>query len=135
MDKQKMKIDGTQVLADKLQEATYDLAEHLSQSEPIQNFRDANKRLMADEQSMKLLAVASKLQQKIYAEQYSGKVSNDEISQLRDLRNQVAMNETIQTQAIAREEAVAFLREINLEISNLLGFDFASFTRRPGSGC
>ena len=135
MDKQKNKDLGTQLLTGQLQEATYDLAEHLSQSEPVQNFRKANNKLMADKQSMKLLTEASELQQKLYTEQYSGDVSKDKISQLRNLRNQVATNEIIQNQAVAREEAVAFLREINAEISNLLGFDFASLTRRPGSGC
>lgn len=135
MDKQVMDNHGTQVLTDKLQEATYDLAENLSQSEPILSFRIANKRLMTDEESMKLLEVASKLNQKIYAGQYSGEVSEEDISQMHDLRYQVAKNEMIQNQAIAREEAVAFLKEINLEISNLLGFDFASLTRRPGAGC
>lgn len=90
---------------------------------------------MADKQSVKLLTEASELQQKLYTEQCSGDVSKEKISQLRNFRNQVATNETIQNQVIAREEAVAFLREINAEISNLLGFDFASLTRRPGSGC
>lgn len=135
MDNQKNKDLGTPLLTGRLQEATYDLAEHLSQSEPVQSFRKANNKLMADDQSIRLLTEASELQQKLYSEQYSGDVSKEKISQLRNLRNQVATNELIQNQAIAREEAVSFLREINAEISNLLGFDFASLTRRPGSGC
>ena len=34
-----------------------------------------------------------------------------------------------------KELAVAFLREVNQEISQLLGIDFASLTRRSGGCC
>jgi hypothetical protein len=33
---------------------------------------------------------------------------------------------------MAQQEAIAFLQEVNQEISSLLGYDFASLTRRSG---
>lgn len=116
-------------------EATSVLAENLVQSEPFLRFQQANRKLHADQEAMQLLAEISDLQQKIRNQQPSGNISESDINRLRELQRAIGSNNLIQEQGLAQETAIAFLREVNQEISNLLGVDFASLTRRPGGCC
>lgn len=116
-----------------LLEATSSLTENLAQSEPFIRFKAAEERFKADREAVQSLKNLSELQQKIRQEQYSGGVSENDLKKLRALQSAVAANETIQGYGLTQELAVAFLREVNQEISQLLGIDFASLTRRAGS--
>lgn len=115
-------------------EATSNLAENLAQSEPFLRFKAAEARMNADHEAMRLMKELSEIQQKIRTQQSSGGISEGDIKQLRALQSAVGANETIQDYGLAQELAVAFLREVNQEISQLLGIDFASLARRS-SGC
>lgn len=117
-----------------LLEATSSLAENLTQSEPFLRYIAAVQRLHADPQAMQLLSDLSALQQKIRRQQNTGAISQVDLTQLRALQSAVGTNETIQEHLMTQELAVAFLREVNQEISQLLGVDFASLARRS-SGC
>ena len=115
-------------------EATTNLADQLSQSEEFLRFKIAEAKLNADQEAQKLLREYSELQQKIRAQQNSAAIPESDYKRLRELQMAIGANETIQDFEIKQELAVAWLREINQEISQLLGIDFASFTRRS-SGC
>ena len=116
-------------------EATSALAENLAQSEPILRFRAAEGKLNADPEALQLLAELSELQQKIRSRQNSDPITELEIKRLRALQSAVGANETIQDYRVTQELAVAFLQDVNQEISQLLGIDFASLTRRSGGCC
>ena len=116
-------------------EATSSLAENLVQSEPFLRLQAADRRLHADQEAMRLLTEFAELQQKIRAQQQSGAISESDIKRLRVLQGTISTNNTIQEHGLAQEIAAAFLREVNQEISNLLGVDFASLTRRSGGCC
>ena len=118
-----------------LLEATSVLAENLVQSEPFLRFQEADRKLHADQEAMRLLTEFAELQQKIRAQQHSGAISENDIKRLRELQSAVGTNDVIQEHGLAQEIAIAFLREVNQEISNLLGVDFASLTRRSGGCC
>ena len=118
-----------------LLEATSVLAENLVQSEPFLRFQEADRKLHADQEAMRLLTEFAELQQKIRAQQQSGAISESDIKRLRELQSTIPTNDVIQEHGRAQEIAVAFLREVNQEISNLLGVDFASLTRRSGGCC
>lgn len=118
------------ILSTTMLEATSSLAENLAQSEPFLRYKAAEEKLNADHEALRLLTELSELQQKIRSQQYSGGISEEDLKQLRTLQNAVGTNETIQEYGLAQELAVAFLREANQEISNLLGVDFASLTNR-----
>lgn len=115
-------------------EATSNLAENLTQSEAFLRFRAAEAKLNADQEALRLLTEFSELQQKIRTQQHSSNISESDIKRLRALQSAIGTNETIQDYELMKELAVAFLREVNQEISQLLGIDFASLTRRS-SGC
>lgn len=122
-------------ISEKLIEATSSLAENLSQSEPFLQFKTAEQKLKADQQAMQLLNDFAEMQQKIRTQQHSASISESDFTRLRELQSAVGSNETIQERSRALEDAIGILREVNLEISNLLGIDFASLTRRSNGCC
>ena len=113
-------------------EATQTLAQALLQSEPFIRYQEADRKLQADQDAMQLLADLSEAQSKIRKQQVSNAVSESDLSRLRELHNAMRTNDTILAYGMAQQEAIAFLQEVNQEISSLLGFDFASLTRRSG---
>jgi cell fate (sporulation/competence/biofilm development) regulator YlbF (YheA/YmcA/DUF963 family) len=125
---------GTETISIPLQEATAHLIENLQQSEPFLRYQEADRKLHADAEAMQLLADLSELQQKIRGQQYSGVLFEGDLARLRELQSAVRRNASIQAQEQTQALAVSFLREINQEISQLLGIDFASLARRS-SGC
>ena len=116
-------------------EATQTLAQALLQSEPFIRYQEADRKLNADQDAMQLLADLSEAQSKIRKQQASNAVSESDLSRLRELHNAMRTNDTILAYGMAQQEAIAFLQEVNQEISSLLGFDFASLTRRSGVCC
>jgi cell fate (sporulation/competence/biofilm development) regulator YlbF (YheA/YmcA/DUF963 family) len=126
----------TESLPPELRVASFDLAESLALSEAILGYMKADKILMEDQQALELIAEANELQRKVYGGGDSSREDfKADITRLRELQGEISTNTTIQEQANARDFAVAFLREINQEISQLLGVDFAALSRRPGAGC
>ncbi len=113
--------------------AASDLAENLSQSADILGFRRAENALYSDLQAMQMLKDLSKMQQKVRDQQYNGSLVQADLATLRSLQVSVAENQAIQTYLASQEAAKAFLREVNQEISQLMGIDFASLTRRSSS--
>jgi cell fate (sporulation/competence/biofilm development) regulator YlbF (YheA/YmcA/DUF963 family) len=118
-----------------LRVASFDLAESLALSEAILGYTKAHLILMKDQQALQLISEASDLQRKVYNGGSSSEDLEDDIFRLRELQDLISANLAIQNQTVARETAVEFLKEMNQEISQLLGVDFASLARRPGAGC
>ena len=110
-----------------LQEAVEALAENLAQSEPLILYRQAQARLDADHQAHTLLERLSAAQADLRARQgRGGAITQADIDQLRVLQHQVQTNRTIMDYAQAQQAAIAYLPEVNQEISQLLGVDFAA---------
>lgn len=128
------KIENVTVVPDTLLEATSQLAENLVQSELFLRYKEAARILQNDKKATALLTEFSILQKRIRIRQQSTKISEEDIKRLRELQMEIMTNESIQEKELAQEYAVSFLREVNQEISNMLGVDFASLARRSG-GC
>ncbi len=111
-------------------EATDSLIQNLLASEPFLAYHQSQTRLESDPASHGLLERLSELQSGIRQKQISGDVTQMEIEELRAVQSQVQANATIMAYAQSQQEAVNFLREINQEISRLLGMDFASLARQ-----
>lgn len=118
------------VLTPSLQEATQALIGNLRASEAFVSYHLAQDRLNADGIALGLLEQLSKTQAGTRQKQSNRSVTQEEIEALRALQEQVQSNHVIMEYAEAQQEAVKFLREINAEISQLLGINFASFATR-----
>jgi cell fate (sporulation/competence/biofilm development) regulator YlbF (YheA/YmcA/DUF963 family) len=117
-------------LPERLQVAVEVLSENLLAAEPFILYERAQIRLNADRQAKSLLEQLSTLQAKIRSGQINGGVTQKCIDQLRTLQGKVQQNQTIMEYARAQQTATDYLREINQEISQLVGMDFASLARQ-----
>ena len=115
------------VLNPYMQEAAEALINNLLASEAFVRYQQAQAGLKADRQARTLLEQLSQAQADLRKKQATNNVTQAEIDDLRALQEQVQDNKIILTYAQTQQEAVNFLREINNEISQLLGINFASF--------
>ena len=117
-------------LPESLQSATEVLIENLLGSEPFVLYDRAQTQINTDQKAMELLELLSTAQASIRKVQMTGVVGQKDIDQLRALQNEVQQNQTIMEYARAQQVAITYLREINQEISHLLGVDFATLARQ-----
>ncbi len=113
-------------LSPELQEAAQALIENLLASEPFLNYHQALTRLNQDSESRNLLERLSHAQASLRQKQASGGVGQAEVDSLRLLQQRVQRNSVIMDYAKSQQEAINFLREINNDISELLGINFAA---------
>ncbi len=110
--------------------ATQALAENIVASEPFVNYDRARVQFKADAQANLLVARLSSLQAELRQHQFQNQVTPENISQLRAAQHDVQANQVIMDYMGTQQAAVAYLREINQEISQLLGADFAALAKR-----
>lgn len=108
------------------------LAAALIQAEPVAVYHQAKANLDADTESLNLLQLFSMAQSELRIRQAEGTVTQAHVGRLRDLQSQVQANPTIMAYASAQQAALAYLPEVNLEISQLLGLDFAAVAGPAG---
>lgn len=118
------------LLTPSLHEATDALISNLLASEAFIHYQQAQTFLDDDRQAHKLLEQLSQAQANLRQIQANGGVIQAEVDLVRTLHEQVQGNAIIMTYAQAQQEVINFLREINDEISQLLGINFASFSNR-----
>ena len=114
-------------LSPQLQEATESLINNLLASEVFVHYQNAHARFKADQEACDLMDQLAKLQARLRQKQADGEVNQAEIDSLRLLQQRAQRNSVIMAYSQSQEEAVNLLREINREISQLLGLNFASF--------
>lgn len=114
-------------LPPQLQEATESLINNLLASEAFVHYQNAHARFKADQEACDLMDQLAKLQARLRQKQVAGEVNQAEIDSLRLLQQRAQRNSVIMDYSQSQEEAVNLLREINSEISQLLGLNFASF--------
>jgi len=120
-------MDDTRVqLPPELLIATEKLAEILIYAEPIAAHNRAKARLDSDKEANALLEQLSAAQAELRTRQMSGSVIQNDIDALRALQGEVQSNRVIRNYAQTQQAAIAFLPQVNQEISQLLGLDFAS---------
>jgi cell fate (sporulation/competence/biofilm development) regulator YlbF (YheA/YmcA/DUF963 family) len=119
-------------LSPQLLAATEALAVNLRQSEQFVLYHQVRGLLETDAQAQALLRSLSEAQAEVRVRQARGEVTQSDIDQLRALQHAARANRVIMENARAQQSAIEYLREINQEISGLLGVDFASLARRPG---
>jgi cell fate (sporulation/competence/biofilm development) regulator YlbF (YheA/YmcA/DUF963 family) len=117
------------IIPDELMSAADVLIENLSSAEPFVRYERAAQRLKSDHEASGMLEKASSLQAKIRSAQVSGSFDQQELENLRHLQSHIQENQSIADYSRAQQGAVNYLREVNQEISQLIGVDFASLAR------
>jgi cell fate (sporulation/competence/biofilm development) regulator YlbF (YheA/YmcA/DUF963 family) len=106
------------------------LAERINFSEPVNNYQIALERFTQDMAAHKIMEDLSDLQKDIRQKQNKNQITSQDLEKLRLLQTKAQENEVINSYAHSQQEAIGKLREINAEISNLLGIDFASLAKK-----
>lgn len=100
------------------------LAVKLRASPAIAAFWQTKAQLDASEQARSLMADLQQRQQALLQQQQTGALTQADIDALRRLQSEARNNPVIMGYLQAQQQAQAFLPEVNMEISQLLGFDF-----------
>lgn len=119
-------------LSPTLSAAAEQLACAIEASEAVAAYRRAKESLDADAHAKELLQLLSAAQAELRRRQSQGDVTQEVLEHVRSLQREVQSTKTIMEYAMTQQEAIAFLPQVNLEISQLLGVDFASLAG-PGS--
>ncbi|GAB4524763.1 MAG: hypothetical protein Fur0018_08590 [Anaerolineales bacterium] len=118
------------VLSPQLLETIEGLTQNLLASETFLHYRAAKNRLENDTVSQNLLKELSRVQAHVREAQDNGTVRQEEIETLRQIQTRVQENSTIMEYVAAQQGAVNLLREINDDISALLGVNFAVLAQK-----
>ena len=119
-------------LSPELMAATEALAVNVRQSEPLVLYHLAREALESDSEAQSLIKRLSEAQAEVRTSQARGQVTLANIEQLRALQSRAQANRVIMDYARTQQMAIAYLREINHEISQLISVDFGSLAKRPG---
>lgn len=113
-----------------LAQATDSLIQNLLASEPFLVYQQSQAKLNSDLQANDLLERLSTLQTGLRLKQSSNSVIQSDVDELRTVQAQVQATDAIAEYAQSQQDAVTFLCEINQEISQLLGVDFAALAKQ-----
>ena len=102
------------------------LAAAITRVEPIAAYRRAQARFEADPHARALLKRLSTAQADLRVRQSRGTLMQTDVNNVRALQREVGSNHTIMDYIEAQQAAIAYLPEVNQEIGQLLGMDFAA---------
>ena len=123
-------MNKTMALPPELHQATESLIENLLASEAFLAYQQSQVKMNSDSEERGLLELLSTLQTALRHKQNSNCVTQPDIDELRATQTQVMANPVIMAYSQSQEDAVNFLREINHEISQTLGVDFAVLAKQ-----
>jgi cell fate (sporulation/competence/biofilm development) regulator YlbF (YheA/YmcA/DUF963 family) len=112
-----------------LMAATDRLAEAIKQSEPMRRYQQAQADLEADVQASNILEQLTAVQIDLRQRQMNGRLTQADIQQARALQNEAQANGLIMAFVQTQQQAMASLNEVNDEISQLLGLNFAALSQ------
>jgi cell fate (sporulation/competence/biofilm development) regulator YlbF (YheA/YmcA/DUF963 family) len=120
------------MMDERLEQATEHLGRALRASAPMKAYFDANANLKTDTEAMGLLDMLAQRQAALRVKQNDGGLTQADIDSLRALQFRVQTQPTIAAHLQAQQDLRALLPQINNEISQLLGVDFATLARKSG---
>lgn len=120
------------MMDERLQQATEQLGRALRASAPVRAYLDASTDMETDIEATGLLDELAQRQAALRVKQNDGGLSQADIDGLRALQFRFQTQPTIATYLQAQQDLRALLPQINYEISQLLGVDFAALARKSG---
>lgn len=108
------------------------LAAKLKATPAIAAFGQAQAQLDANERARSMMVELQQVQQNLLQKQQTGALTQEEIDGYRRLQWAVQDNGIIQAYFEAQRQAQAFLPQVNVEISQMLGFDFSRLATAVG---
>ncbi len=120
------------MMDERLEQATQQLGRALRASAPLKAHLDASASLKTDAEAMSLLDELAQRQALLRVMQNAGGPTQADIDDLRALQFRAQTQPTIAAYLQAQQDLRSLLPQINYEISQLLGVDFAALARKSG---
>lgn len=120
------------ILTRELSEAVDVLAENLVASAPFVALEQAYLRLHNDAQANDLMQRLKQAEAKLRQRQNNGGLSQTDIADYRALGAAAQANPLIAGYEQARQAIQSYLQEVNRDLSQALGVDFAALAKRSG---
>lgn len=105
------------------------LADQIKHTESVNRYLIAKEEFTQDATAQKIMGDLSTFQKEIRQKQNNNEITPQDLEKLRSLQTNAQENEVIYSYSLSQQVAIGKLREINAEISNLLGIDFASLAK------
>ena len=115
-------------------DASKKLARAIGESSQYHRYERSNKSLQADQKAKQLLSKFQQEQQNLQMMQSWGGASLKDFEQFEKLQKQLFSDPTLKEYFGSQEELVLMLKELDVFLSEKLGFDFANLTK-PAGGC
>lgn len=125
---------GVQTTEPQVLDVSRKLARAIYESAPFRKYEETTERLRADKEAQRILSEFRKAQQNLQMMQSWGGATEKDFKQFEKLQVQLFSNPTLKEYFKAQEDLVTKLKELNVFISEKLGFDFANLTK-PAGGC
>ena len=109
------------------------LSDELANISVIKKYQSAQKKLNANAGAMELLRKLSAARKELSEKQYSGTFTQDSLNDYSNIQNEVEKNQTILEYSQTQQKAIQFLKNVNIEISQLIGIDFSSLIKRSNT--
>lgn len=123
-------MKNTTTLPLELHQATENLIENLLASEAFLVYKQSQVVMNSDSEARSLLDFLSTLQTALRYKQNANNVTQTDVEELRAIQEQVQANAVIMAYSQSQQSAVNFLREVNQEIGQTLGVDFAALAKQ-----
>lgn len=115
-------------------DASKRFARAIVESTQFQRFEEVSKRLRDDPSAQKLLSDFQQAQQMYQMMQSWGGASTQEAERMEQSKQQMLANPTLKKYFESQDEMVLTLKELNVHMTEMLGFDFAGLAK-PAGGC
>ncbi len=119
-----------------LQEAAKQFSDAIKADETVSNFFEAREAYDSNDEVYQLRLRYTQLVHDLRMKQNEGALTEEDVSGLRELEQQVTDHPQTQKLSQAQSSAIELLQSCNTRISERLGFDYGSSAAAPkGCGC
>ncbi len=115
-------------------EVSRKLARSIGESAQFQRYAKMSEVVRADQEFQRLYTEFQEAQQTLQMTRSWGGASREDFQRLEGLREKLFSNPTMKDFSRAQDDIEQLVKELNVFISEKLGFDFANLTK-PAGGC
>lgn len=115
-------------------EGSKKFARAIGESPQFQQYEGTTQRMRNDREAQRLLSELQEAEQTLQMTQSWGGASDEDTKRFEHLRESVLSNPTLKAHFEAQDNLVQTLKELNVFISDKVGFDFANLAK-PAGGC
>ena len=112
-----------------LEKSLNKMTESLLESIELSGYLNAKNEFESDPLASNLMQDLSTAQSELLQKQYQNQITQEDIQNIRNIQKNAQENEIFNSYIQSQQNAVAFLREVNDQISQLIGMDFASLAK------